>query len=787
MKDFLSLRVLDKFKAIFTMLGVEYSLMRKMLQVKLTLDSRRVTTAIMNYNNTEETNMFLKSMAIQALFGLFPMLLVLIGGSPLIGMSAYFGMLMFLLATTMISDFSAVLLDVSDRTILFTKPINTRTINMAKFMHMLIYLAFLCGAIGGPGIIAATIKYGLAYGLLMIVALVFVCILNISLTSLLYTILLKYYDGEKLKDVINVFQIVVMIMISVGYQLMSRMFGLVGRHIVFVPSWWTYFIPPFWFAAPFELLVVREVGTPVLMLASMAIIVPLLSMVFHTRVVAPAFERNLAKLSGTERVRNYRKPLRKRAFDRLTSLFSYNKVERAVVKFANTMLTRERSTKLRMYPAIALSLMLPAIMVLSLVVSKHTLGEALKIFGQGNRFLIVYVSAALLSTLSSMLFFSDSFRGAWVLKALPVESTAQVTKGALKGLILTYIVPVIVFLYVATLPLLGFARTLDFVVILLSAIFIAVLLANMFKEKMPFSEKFVQAQAGTAWPTFVAMILVGVIAGIHVLIFEHRWLVLGLGLALLGALTILWQDGIRVAFGRNRMALVVVSIMTLVLIGTLTGIYYHRVGNAVVATIISGTLQTLPDGFAQRVDASVRVGGDNLIIYTMPKNISMRTCFYTDEALTVAAAHSFDMEPAQYRMQVNNGLSVRAELLSVGSGGVVVSGISPPTDSPILEIACPSEIIISTDAILVHSDGDIPVMLLGYQFVDEHLALVLHPTDENTYIGPGFSGSPIVQNDRLIGFLAAVIKPGFRYKGPRIGFARLAIEVYMETIGSTLP
>lgn len=45
--------------------------------------------------------------------------------------------------TSMISDFSSVLLDVRDRSILSTKPIATKTVNAAKFMHIFIYLAYL--------------------------------------------------------------------------------------------------------------------------------------------------------------------------------------------------------------------------------------------------------------------------------------------------------------------------------------------------------------------------------------------------------------------------------------------------------------------------------------------------------------------------------------------------------------------------------------------------------------------------------------------------------------------
>ena len=49
----------------------------------------------------------------------------------------------FIIMTTLIADFSSVLLDVRDRSILSTKPISAKTINAAKFMHIFIYLTYL--------------------------------------------------------------------------------------------------------------------------------------------------------------------------------------------------------------------------------------------------------------------------------------------------------------------------------------------------------------------------------------------------------------------------------------------------------------------------------------------------------------------------------------------------------------------------------------------------------------------------------------------------------------------
>ncbi len=65
------------------------------------------------------------------------------GDNYLFQMSITYAMIIFMIMTSMISDFSSVLLDIRDRTILSTKPITAKTINAAKFMHILIYLTYL--------------------------------------------------------------------------------------------------------------------------------------------------------------------------------------------------------------------------------------------------------------------------------------------------------------------------------------------------------------------------------------------------------------------------------------------------------------------------------------------------------------------------------------------------------------------------------------------------------------------------------------------------------------------
>lgn len=48
MKEFMSLKILDKFKGIINKFGFNYKIVRKILQIKLTLDCRKTPTLFNN-------------------------------------------------------------------------------------------------------------------------------------------------------------------------------------------------------------------------------------------------------------------------------------------------------------------------------------------------------------------------------------------------------------------------------------------------------------------------------------------------------------------------------------------------------------------------------------------------------------------------------------------------------------------------------------------------------------------------------------------------------------------
>src|SRR3712207_3277378 len=134
MKRFKSLIIIDKFRWLFEKMNIDYDVMRKILEIKITMDERRVTTIYRDKEDDEKKhkNKFKQSLTMYIIMSVFLSLLIFFKMNTLFKMNFFFGLVIFLIMTTMISDFSSVLLDIREKSILSIRPISNNTLNMAK-------------------------------------------------------------------------------------------------------------------------------------------------------------------------------------------------------------------------------------------------------------------------------------------------------------------------------------------------------------------------------------------------------------------------------------------------------------------------------------------------------------------------------------------------------------------------------------------------------------------------------------------------------------------------------
>ena len=508
MKDFRTLKLLDRLEKVFTSFDIDYKSMRKILQVKLTMDGRRIPT-IFSQNapnkDKETSNQYIKSLWIYVLLGLFMIPFLFIGDSYLFQMSLFYGIFTFFVMTSMISDFSSVLLDIRDRNILFPKPVNRRTISTAKMVHIMIYLFFLTIALVGIPLIAGLVKNGLIFFLVSVMNILLIDIFVVGLTALIYLSILLFFDGEKLKDIINYVQIFLSLAIMIGYQLLARSFVIIDLTISFEPQWWQVFIFPMWYGAIMDMIMNGDFQPIYLFFSALGVIFPLLSLWLYIKF-NPAFEQNLQKLTYQGKAKEIK---RSKLGQLLLTLICRTHEERTFFRFAGFMMKNERDFKLKVYPSLGFSVVIPFIFIM------NDFNTDFDQISTSNSYLSIYFSLIIIPTTMMLLKFSGKYKGSWIYRVAPITQLRPMFSGTIKAFIFKLYLPVYLLLCVLFLALFGVKVLPDLIVVFINSCLYAVICFMILKKSLPFSESFEQVNQNNGALVFGLMLIAGLFAGLH--------------------------------------------------------------------------------------------------------------------------------------------------------------------------------------------------------------------------------------------------------------------------------
>lgn len=493
-------------------MDIDYPAMRKILQVKLLLDGRRTSTVMQN-NTDQKTkddndkNSFYKSLIFYFILGLIMIPFILMGDHYLFQMSLVFGMFMFFMMTTVISDFSSVLLDLRDKEILLSKPINSRTLNMAKVLHIIIYISMITLAMIAPSLIAGFILKGFLFGVIYLVEVVLINLFLIVITGLMYLLILRFFDGEKLRDIINYVQIGLTVAISVGYQLIGRVFDMVDfKGVQLADKWWASILPPIWFAAPFELFINNNKATNIIVYSLMALIIPIVSIIIYIKTT-PVFERNLQKLSDVGgKTKN-----RGRLSNKIGSLICRSNEERTFYRFTANMIRNERDFKLRTYPSLGFGIAFPFIMLFN-----ASRGSYLAEMANSKMYFSIYFAVLFIPGIMQFIGYSSNYKGAWIYKVMPIKNYEPVFKGAIKAIFINLFTPVIMVVAIVFLIIFQFKIIDHLIIVYLNLLLGTIIVFKLFKKDLPFSRAFQTTEKRNGLSkTLLSLAAIGLLVALH--------------------------------------------------------------------------------------------------------------------------------------------------------------------------------------------------------------------------------------------------------------------------------
>lgn len=543
MKEFRILKFLDRFKGLFEKFRVDYLTMRRILQVKLILDGRRTPTAMINSSKKkkEEDNSLLKSLWLYVLLGIILIPLVIAGENYLFQMSLVFGIVMLMMTITLISDFSSILLDLKDKDIILSKPVYGRTLSAAKTIHIMIYMFYITVAFTGPGLIAGLIKQGFLFFIIFFIEIILMDLLIVVITALLYLLILKFFDGEKLKDIINYFQIALTIVITIGYQLIGRLFNINDLlNIGYTPKIWHYIVPPIWFGAPFELILKGNQDFHTIIFSILSILIPIIAMIIYNKLT-PTFEYNLQKLNDNS---GSSKPGDSSLNKLLSKVVCSTKEEATFFKFATNMIKKERNFKLRVYPSLGFSLIFPFIILLT---GLKELG--LDRISSSKAYFSIYFIGLIVPNIINTIGFSGNYKGAWVYKISPFNETKAIFKGTLKASFVSLILPLYTFISIIFMIIFKGKIFVDLIILLLTLLLFIIICFNLGTKRLPFSEPFAEANKGEGIIAIFFVLILGILAGVHYIATTIKYGASIYMVILLVANVFGWKKGFNVNLG----------------------------------------------------------------------------------------------------------------------------------------------------------------------------------------------------------------------------------------------
>ncbi|MDI9862401.1 hypothetical protein [Flectobacillus roseus] len=513
---------LDKFRWFFINIGVDYTSLRAILEVKLLIETRGFwiknpkasqaapksvedETSPFESEIEEESNhrTFLKTSIIQAVFSFLYAIVIFSVKQTVFNMLLMcFTYMMFMICFNMLADFAEVLFDNQDNTTLLSRPVDPKTIWISRLLHLLIFLGLLTFANAFGLAVVLALKMGLMVGVFFLISVSFLCLISVFISSGLYIFLSKLVNPERFKDIIIYVQIFFTLSLSIGYQFISGQ-SKISVEDIFQPSrvkFWHYFAPPAWYAHILDSYVYHVKDWHHLNFIFLGILFPIIAMVLINKYLAPFFANRLTSIQYYASVDTRKSSARfliRDFFNKIHKLFKHSILEKSAFELVWTIVTRDRRFKLRAYPSLGL------LILFTIRYYNDTLTVDV------NRLMILYYTTFTLSMIVQQIFLSDNWKASWIYQIMPIENPGELLVGAYRSVIIRFIVPL--YILITTIMLLkeGIACLKDvYLNISVTLLYIAI---SVFKEsfRLPFSVEASNSNAkGNNWLRFFNLIFV---------------------------------------------------------------------------------------------------------------------------------------------------------------------------------------------------------------------------------------------------------------------------------------
>ena len=527
--DKLILRFVLFIAKTFLKKDVDFEKLKIIAETKLIMDRRRVRVTMKKQNNKEPNNQLLITLIVYTIMGFLIGALVLSLKEIIITMTIIHSYVLFMMAMTLITDFSSVLLDTTDNQIILPRPVNSKTFFVSRLVHILVYLLQFTIALALFPIIFIFIEYGILVGLASIITILLTVMFAVFITYLLYGLILKVSSEEKIKDIISGFQIVMTIIFAVGFQIVPRLLNIENLKVTMPIHWYTYLLPPMWMANALQAVQQLHVDGPHLIMILLAVALPVFTFWVMIKFLAPSFSKKIAAMgnAGTQEeiILNKEGNQKKGLSEKIAPIICINKTEEAGFEMAWKMTARDKGFKIQFYPSLAYILVFVFVVVFK---RGEDFANTWAQLNSSKSFLwCVYLPMFSISAAVSLIAFNENFAASWVYISRPLKQPGSLISGALKMLLVKFFAPIIFILFVFSYYVWGYKIIDDFVLGIFNNILVFLIISHVGKSYLPFSmQPNVNQQSGKFIRVFIQMAIIGSLVGLHYLALKVWWLVI---------------------------------------------------------------------------------------------------------------------------------------------------------------------------------------------------------------------------------------------------------------------
>ena len=514
----LLLGVLDGFRWLFKLLGVDYGQLHAIVALKLKTDNRRQHISYGRRNQKERGNAFLMTLVVYGIIGAVVALVLYVIPSFMLSMVLFFSYVIVVVSMTLITDFSSILLDTSDNTIILPRPVDGRTLFIARITHIMLYL----GQLGiGLALVPAAAVFA-KYGGIMLMGFLVLTVLSIMtavfLTNAIYLVILQFSSEEKLKNIINYVQIGMAVGIMGAYQILPRIMERLDiPAFVFKVKWWSFLLPPIWMAASLETIELRIVDAGHMAMVMCAVVIPPLGLYLVNKYLTPVFSRKLGVIGIDVQEKTKPRSTATRFADSVSRWVTQTPAERGAFSLVFKTLGRDRKIKLKIYPAFGYIAVFGVIFIMR---GKEAFGTTLQNLPDSQYHLaLLYLTFMILQVAFHEIPYSDDFKASWVYHAAPVEKPGEMLSGMIKALFVKLFIPGYVVVSILILAIWGTDKIGDILFGAVNNYLMLMTLAAINVHYLPLAmAPDVRSQSGNVVRSIVTFAMLGILGGGHFLL-----------------------------------------------------------------------------------------------------------------------------------------------------------------------------------------------------------------------------------------------------------------------------